>query len=323
MPELYDNTRVSSHRTCNRMYYLRHVLHITPSTSAVPLVFGSSWHEGMDIVWGEMKNVSDNAQLCEQAMTAWYKCWDENGLPRYSSEDLDLKFRTPETAQEMLYNYICQRRQFIEGVEVLSIEEPFAVPLYSDNADILYVGRLDKIFCWNNRVWVGEHKTSSAYKKAGGFRASFVDSFSPNSQVDGYLHALHMLHGDKAKGVMIDAALVYGTVHDAFMFIPIERQFSMLDAWLFETKNEIEKINQQREKLKAHESNRVVDYLPAFPKNTGACSNYNGCPYADICKTVCDPSTLEHIPLGFKREKWEPFKELHLDKIGVSEEIVT
>ena len=118
----------------------------------------------------------------------------------------------------------------------------------------------------------------------------FLDSFSPNSQIDGYLHAARILYGDEVKACWIDASLVHKTVHDEFKIIPIERQFTQLDSWLWETRHWIQEIEGNWNALSDHGPENQYDmsddpYMAAFPKNTGACQDFaRSCTYIDLCK---------------------------------------
>ena len=301
----YDNTRLSSYKSCPRLYYLRHEMDWATEGMSPPLIFGLSWHSAMDRAWEELGGGSDlsDEEVANLAYGAFLDCWTSEGyldpMDMATEEAEKLLPRHPSVALEMLYEYVAQRRVFLSNVEVLAIEKPFAVPLNPEDASLFYVGRFDKVF-----------------RHDGGFRASFVDSFSPNSQVDGYLHAAHMEYGDKVRGVWIDAALVHKTVHDRFQFIPIERQFAQLDSWLWETRQWIAQLegNQQA----ADDYSETDKYLPAFPKNTNSCMNYAGCPYAIICKAWPNPMG-RNIPSGFEVNPWSPFHVLGLSEIGLKE----
>ncbi|KKL54935.1 hypothetical protein LCGC14_2260390, partial [marine sediment metagenome] len=224
--------------------------------------------------------------------------------------------RTPGVAAEMIAHYIKQRKDFIKHVTVIEVEAPFAVPLDPDNPLLWYIGKVDKIVEWEGRIWGIEHKTTTSYKKNGPFKATFIDSFSPNSQIDGYLHSLHMNYGDKVKGILIDAALVHKQVHDGFKFIPILRATEQLDAWLWEARNWILRI--QLEDHSLEEDEQQDTHMKAFPKNTDACQDFfTNCTYINECKGRSNPLTYVNPPEGMVVKKWEPFDLLNLDKIGM------
>ena len=319
----FDNTRIKDFRTCPRKFYFRHSRNWAGTGFMPALVFGSAWHEAMDIVW-EIMSKNDPQKLRTQEVAecgyeAFLTCWVENGGPDPKESDpfeLDrLQPRVPMNALEMLYAYVDERRALFSrpGFELLAVEQPFAVPLDPEDATLFYVGRMDKIFAIKDEIYVGEHKTSSLYSKASTFRSTYIDSFSPDSQIDGYLHAAHMLYGDKAKAVWVDAALVHKTVHDGFVLIPVERQHAQLDAWLWEARYWIHQIEVNCS-LTIDDEN---SYMSAFPKNTNSCQDFaRNCPYIDLCKMWSNP-TVKEQPAGFENEPWSPFDRLELNKIGL------
>ena len=319
----YDNTRVSSFRTCPRSYMFRHMLHWTPKSKSFALTFGSGWHEGMDVIWREISKDTDMdaTELAKLAMEGFMEAWKGDGHPGIDDMNFGIDqpwgFRSPMTALEMYLEYIDERRNFFKNdFELVDIERPFAVPLSPTDDSLFYVGRLDKTFRSRGKLYIGEHKTTTAYKKDGPFMYAFLESFSPNSQVDGYMFGGRMIYGEKLKGIMVDAALVHKTIHDAFRFIPVERQFAQLDAWLWETHYQIDQIEANITAYEEAEPGN--DYLAAFPKNTTSCANYGGCIYRGLCKMWANPKGKE-CPPGFKEEKWSPFEKLELAKIGLEE----
>jgi len=333
----YDNTRIKCFRACPRKYYFRHVLDWTREGFVPPLTFGGAWHAAMDVVWRECCRFSDN-----NSSIIARKAYEEGFLPKWleeggphpdemGSDELDaLKARTPMVALEMLHNYVDERRGFLSEIELLAIEQPFAVPLDPEDETLFYVGRLDKVFKMKGGIYVGEHKTTSLYAVAGGFRSQFLDSFSPNSQIDGYLHALHMLYPKEAKAVWIDAALVHKNHHDVFKFLPIERQIDQLDSWLWETKDWIRQIKEQslhldqfNNRAEYNLTTKIVEqdlaYMSAFPKNTDSCQDFNrSCTYINLCKAWSNPIDHE-VPEDFIVNKWSPFERLELERIGLEE----
>lgn len=314
----YDNTRVEAYRDCPRKHYYRHVRHWTNISTAIALINGSSWHDAMDTIWGNAhdKSISDR-DLAQKALQSYVDRWVKDGMPHPKDMTLEQQDqfapRGPHYAAEVLLNYVMQRRRFIQDGEILAIERPFIVPIFDDNDQILYVGRLDKVFRSRGEgTLVIEHKTTTQFYKTSGLRQSYLDSFSPNSQVDGYGYASRFLY-ENVKGVWVDIAVFNKTVSDQFKFLPIDRQFAMLDGWLNEVRIWINKIEAERAAY------ATLKLKGAYPKNTSHCGSYGGCTYRDICKFYADPDSIE-VPTGFKVEKWEPFDVLHLEKLGLEKE---
>lgn len=325
----FDNTRLSYMKDCERKFYYRHRRHWRPQGTAIALVFGLAWHEAMEVVWPAINRGEPEDSAFQAGMAAFEKRWVEESLPSFAEWDMEHndKFspRTPGVAAEMLYNYILRRGNWIRECEILAVEMPFAVPLEVHDENLFYIGRIDKVVRHRTDGLLGiEHKTTTAYKKDGGFRRDYLESFSPNSQVDGYIHALKMQHGTLAKGVWVDAALVHKQVHDQFKFIPCERIFAMLNAWGFDTTSVIDRIEYEDHRLEEFQSSDEVhsaEFMPAFPKNTEMCdTKYGPCAYKDVCRFIPNPEKLSEPPDGYIEEKWEPFDILNLSQIGLQPE---
>lgn len=278
----------------------------------------------MNVIWAKAKDTSiPDMALLRLAYYAYCDHWKAEGLKDPDKMTVDeiaaISPRGPQVAKEILWNYILKRRKFISEGEVLAIERPFAVPLLTRDdgtVEVYYVGRLDKVFRHpQHGIILPEHKTTSWYATDGYFRQEWIDSFSPNSQVDGYLFAGNILYDGKIKGVWVDGALFHKKVFEGIKWLVIDRQFEMIDNWLSETFQWIGKIKRDSE---IYAETGTLER--AFPKNTGSCGNYGGCPYRDICRFVVDPSKLNEPPHGFKVDPWNPFDVLKLEKLELEPE---
>ena len=311
---LYDNTRLSAYKRCPRFYYYRHVRHWEPTGRRLPLVFGSAWHAAMEVVWAAITPPAkppSKETVIKAAYAAFLQKWLEEGLPPPDQIDYETEKefapRTPAQGLEMIVGYVEHRYKHSMDFELKSVEKAFAVPLDPDQPDLFYVGKMDKIVVYRGKYLGIEHKTTTAYKKGGPFRGIFVDSFSPNSQVDGYLYALHMLFPDKVGGVWVDAALVHKS-EEGFMFIPVERQLQHLDSWLSDTLTWVRRV--EGDTQQAEEEKASAPYLSAFPKNTNSCWDFmSACPYLGMCKAYSNPKD-KPIPAGFIAKKWDPLEHL-------------
>ena len=294
----FDNSTLDSMRVCARRYYYSKVRRWKPDRTNIALVFGSGWHASMDFLW---------ANPLATAEEVWEKGFlvEWNKSEFVESDLFDTFPRTPARAFDMLKKYIERYQSWLEhNIEVVEIEKPFIVPLSESYQNLFYIGKWDKLYKEGKFYHIIDHKTSSS------FADSWLNSWSPNGQVDGYLYAGHMEYGDLFKSVLIDGALVSKTQID-FRRVPIERQIDMLDNWKWDVIDLIEQImyyeNRLSEERAAKESPK---FLKAFPKCTTSCTSYFGkCPYLDLCKYVPNPETYvgEDKPEGFVTDTWKPF----------------
>ncbi|MHB8413899.1 MAG: PD-(D/E)XK nuclease family protein [Acidiferrobacteraceae bacterium] len=298
----FDNTMLSSYKDCPRRYQIRHKLGWRGTGTAMPLIFGLSWHSAMDVVWA-FATKADPRELALAAIGQFLETWESEGLPaKPDIEQLEaLGNRNPSVAHEMLVNYIGARGPMLRSSKLIAAEQPFAVPL-PGTTDVWYIGRLDKVVQYNGQTLVIEHKTTSEYKKDGGFKSLYIEGWYSDSQVKGYQFGGSMFFPDLSQ-VWVDAALVHKTVHDAFRFVPVAHQRPLLEEWLTDTRDWVERIRRDSER----------NY---FPKNESACiGKFGACPFLDICRTTADPSKLDSPPSGYMEDHWEPFETLGLSKL--------
>ena len=309
--QCFDNTRISAYKECPRKYFLRHVMHWNSEGTANALVFGLSWHDGMDIVWthAHKHKIDDLAQMAQLSFLKTWEAWGLDPNPDLATMDR-MAPRNPSVAHEMYYNYIDQRWNMLQRSELLSAEQPFAVPM-PGLTDVWYIGRLDKAIQYEHQKLILEHKTTTAYATVGNFRSDYVDSWYSSSQVKGYQFG-GGLYYPGLDAVWVDAALVHKKIHDAFKFIPVSHKFNLLEEWIGDTKGWIYRIITDTDAYNAAGELRGG----VFPKNEDSCyGKYGTCPFLNICRAVADPTKLDNVPAGYVKEVWEPFSVLGLDKI--------
>jgi len=310
-PLYFDNTRVSAFFKCPRMYYFRHMRGWTKEGNRIALAFGGAWHVMMEVVWLEAgkEELTDNA-IAQLANEAFREKWQVEGFDP-DGINLDDK-RNPGLAKEMCLAYLKQYREWLKGVTVLCNEQPFIIPLgtTADGTPINYIGRWDKVFMDKYKsVYIGEHKTTSLYRKSGAaapFAYEFIQSFSPDSQVDGYQFGALAAFGKAFRGVVVDAALVHKTVR-GFTRIPVQRALANLESWAFDAKYWINEIYDNAAMLV--EAGDEDKYLKCFPKRTEHCQGkYGSCSFLDLCKYGApNPESVTEIPEGYISEPWDPF----------------
>lgn len=318
---LFDNTRLSDYKRCPRFFFFRHVLHWQPNGRKHPLVFGGAWHAGMDEIWRGVKQRLRDSTILSNAYDAFIEYWVNEGYPHPNEMDLssldEYGARTPGNARDKLAGYLKKRKQFIMSCDVLEIERAFAVPLDPEDDKLFYIGRIDKIVKMSDKHVRGiEHKTTTLMRLAGADRKqhkigpAFLDSFSPNSQVDGYIASLRILYPWAEKvDIFVDGTLVHKVGED-FQFVPIDRQPAQIDQWLWETHKWIDEIDRDHGLLE--EASESDSYLAAFPKNTNSCFDFNtSCPFISLCKARANPLTWgDDTPTGYSVKKWDPLEHI-------------
>ena len=314
---IFDSQVIQELIRCERKAYFHFVKDLNPQTGVwngwVPdreepaLVFGLAWHKAMDFVWvllhtGERRPLTLE-ELTAGALNAFLKEWDLWGLDHEAYYP-----RAPGRAMDMISVYLTQYAQIITTCELLSVEETFSVML-DPEGDVTYHGRMDKVIrhpVYNNKVLCMDHKTTSSFK-----RFNWMDSFSPNIQIDGYLHAGHSNYGEEFGGVIIDGAVVQKTDID-FTQIFVDRQFEQMDSWLWEMHYHMESFFKNYGMLLDFRSDPThqdrAAFMPAFPKRTIACSDFGGCPYLTLCKARANPETWDQPPHGFTQKSWNPLE---------------
>lgn len=310
---LFDNTRLSAFRKCPRYFYYRHVRHWEPTFTRIPLDFGGAWHTAMEIVWPAIVKGLPKAQIIEMAYHAFVTEWVARGQPEpkdisYELEK-DMSPRTPAVALEMISDYVTERYNRIQDVEIVSIEKAFVVPLDPEDDTLFFIGKLDKVVrerAGRGKIRGIEHKTTTSYKKDGKFKTSFIDSFSPNSQVDGYIYSLHMTYGtENVAGVWVDAALVHKT-ETGFLFIPVEKRLEQTNMWLWTARYWIDMIEANTRQLETLSPDDP--YMAAFPQRTESCWDFNApCEHLMTCKSWANPIGKDP-PNGFREHKWDPLE---------------
>lgn len=323
----FDNSMLDAFRACPRKYLYSQVLNWKPDVISHDLVFGLSWHSAMDVVWlNANKNVDDNSLLL-LAMVAFMDTWYEhypnekdNEQAMFAGSEDDRFPKTPGRAKDMLFHYIRKKRKDIASYKVVGVETPFIVPL-PEFDNVFYIGRKDKTYEVEGRGVVDvDHKTS----KTDGDK--WAQTFFPNSQMDGYMYAGYLQHGDKYWGVEIDGALCQkGSAKSAredyppgigFMNVPIQRTLGFVESWLWDATFLIKQIQNHLEMLS--ECTMEDNYLRAFEKHTTGCGYFRGCEYRTLCKYYENPLKFgDKVPSGFKVAKWEPFNILDVTKKAI------
>ena len=284
--------------------------------------FGSAWHAGLDALytafyeaksaqnprssaWNGARQSDEFAfAMAEVASHAFLQLWTDAGWPAEPDPDQynSFKARTPTKAREMFFYYYKELAEHMNRWTLVQTEKPFCVPLDPDK-EIFYSGRIDKVIEDElGTLWLLEHKTSTMFSTTSGFRNDFVQSFSPNSQVEGYMYAIRFLQsqGDLPDqnfgGVYVDASLVHKTQFH-FKRIPVYYDEMLVAEWLADVRYWHKAFGQSKE-------------TNVFPRSSNNCFNkYSQCTYLHLCRThpsIQKWSGSDEPPEGFVENEWSP-----------------
>jgi hypothetical protein len=299
----FDNSTLDAFRTCPRYYYFKHIRRFNPLGLRPPLIFGSSWHSAMDFFWPAATKGVNKKEIIEGSLSNFMNFWNASGITEL--EELDLYPRTPTRALEVLISYYDRYGEDFKRFRILDVEKPFIIPLTSDEQKLMYIGKIDKVTEEERieDICIWDHKTASL------LGSMWTNGFAPNSQMDGYHHAGKMLYGRKFSTIVIDGVQIHKTKID-FQRLPICRQTTQIERWLWETLEWIEEIRYNEELLLSYrDSPEHLEFLPAFKCNTKMCANQYGksCIYRDLCTFQNNPEDHE-ITECYEEDLWQPFK---------------
>ena len=309
----YDNSTLHDFKTCMRFGYLRHIRGWSQEQKSPALIFGSAWHAAMDVVWGACTGgQTPNAEaLLETAAAAFERAWVEEGGPAVIQVTHMKQWqpRLPSVGRLMLEAYIVARARALAGLDIVESEKPFAVSIAPD---VWYVGKRDKLVRSRatGKHTVIDHKTT-AWGSRKGFWDVWAQTWSPKSQIDGYLFSAGVEYPRMNASAWIDGALVH--MADRFFdWIVVSRAKEHLDAWLWETRFWIKTVEQHKAALE----DQTGPFMAAFPKNDSACVQFNRtCPYLDVCKMHANPAQKKDPPAGMVEQHWSPLTGAELEEL--------
>lgn len=276
-----DYTKMSDFMRCPYYFYFRHMLHLVPLTKPPPLVFGSAWHAGLEVLHKDGTLVEAQSKFKEM-----------------HQDNPDDDMRTTARGVKMLELYTVKYKY--DPYKILYAESPFHIAL----GDFILCGKCDAI----TRHKVDGHIYLKEVKTATRTGASYFRKFQFNYQIDIYTIGTLELIGD-CVGALIDVAKVTKKppTLDHFERDLASRSFPMLDVAKKHIINIVKSMEALENYFKMMEGEGVPWDAPDwafgyFDKER--CQDYGRCVYFDICRTNIDKRALKM----FKKVRWNPEK---------------
>ena len=293
-----DASKVQAFMQSPRAFFYSHVLGWRAEGKNVHLGFGGAVHNAMEVL--ARKGYGKDA--VKEAQESFFDTFVELFPDVREWEDFSPK--NPEKAMKMLAAYADNYRLEDADEKVLYVEIVGAVPISSAR---VFHFKLDTLIKKGLKYFSREHKTT---KYMG---AQWEKQWQNKFQVEGYNFALHTIGPTLVErfgpgtvtGVQVNGIAVYKRQEAVFNRIQINRGPEALEMFVTTANTWVDAIERELEVLAEESPDDNV--MRAFPCNTECCTMYNGCPYADICRSVPNPLTLvENPPLEYEIEFWDP-----------------
>lgn len=331
----YDNTKLSTWRSCDLMGYLRHHLNLVQDASgkSAALEYGGVWHLCMDDLYTH-KDLMKTVLL-----------WSELYYPIFEqleqTDPVNAAKHSVEMGATALKAYWEYWQDDIESMELLAVEQFFAMDLElnessstcpdcngegnywnrktQDQDDCrmcngkgwiigpMYCGKVDKVFRdKHSGLVVGmDHKTTSFLSSAT------IAAFKVSQQFRGYVYWLkhHSPWKDEcAEYFYYDLVLKTKTKYNPdgvpFFRDSTLAQESFLQEWLSDTIKHVKHVQQSINIARA-----TQHYADLPRQNSNSCNNFNRiCSYYDLCSSPREQrATL--IDQLYEIKEWNPLSE--------------
>jgi len=297
--DILDSTKLSRYASCPRKYFFSDVLGWTSEVPSQTLHFGVAAHAAMEVI---MRNGCTPAAYAD-AIDVF-----DVGYRKHFPPETDVQFehRNPQTLRQALAIYVCENAG--EQWEVIDIEKIVQVPITDEE---LITCKIDCIACSkkDGLIYAIDHKFSKVQQWW------WHDSWKLRTQSFAYIYALEMLYGpEEVGGFLVNGFFLQKSYKDGRPNVSFNRSLVtksalQITAWLRRTERLIERINNDYKALRRCTKDDSV--MSAFPINDTACVQYNKlCSFHQLCDAWQNPAAKEDVlPVGFKREHWNPLKD--------------
>jgi hypothetical protein len=311
--DVQDSTKVKAFMSCQRAYFYEYVLGWRREAPNNHLIFGSSWHLGLEVIHKSDEYTANKAMEAYDAFLADYR-------KTYAPDHDELFFpKTPERALEAFAHYVARHG----GDEYKTVIHPEHGPLTEIAATVM-VGayliylRMDTLRKGPLGYQALEHKTLQS-------NWNWVDQWELDYQPNLYTHAMYcMFPPEEVHEVLIRGTFFTknkgtrgGKIID-FIEAPVRKTPDQMDVWYQNFIWWLDMIKVNFEWLSQDKVDQKV--MRSFPMNTTSCTKYFGCPYKDFCAFWDNP--LRHAdqpPIGFDIFRWDPSEKTASVEIDLTE----
>jgi hypothetical protein len=275
---ILDWSSIDKFQNCHKLAWYKFVNGYTPVEESLALTLGSCFHHALE-VWDETGG-DDGA-----ALVAFANLAKSAGMPEKPSAEMRTadKKRTIVNGLDILQGYFNKWRSELKEETTIAREVGFALPLPS-NPKTIVCGKMDKKFTRSGTRRIRDYKSASSI-------ANNIATFArPNNQAQIYMWADSVISDERPELFDFD-----------FLLVAVEKRNyeRVLITW---NKWDIEQMLFDLECL-----DKDIRYClknNAWPRSTGRCRDFGGCPFLGVCN-VSNPEAL--LEAEFRVEYWRPY----------------
>lgn len=294
--QVLDSTKLQCYQACPRQYFFEYVLGWRADRQSNHLVFGQAWHSALEHIYKNGMKPESIYDGFQEFLKVYRQEFPDNTDEWFGG-------KSPAAALQGLIEYANQNVEDVYRYKVLATEVSDNLPITEQDSIVV---KLDAVLqnVDTGRITIMEHKTGSA---AGQWWAR---QWHLSLQVGAYIAACNHFYEVEDTPCIVDGTFFLKTKRTFQRELVMRSQESLLN-WANTVLSLINRIERDFEIL-ADEDGESCRTQKSFPQNPGACSNYGGCQFHDLCTCVANPveaAANGRMPGGFKEYWWEPDKQ--------------
>ena len=304
----WDSTSLKALYSCERLYAFQFIEDYVSSESSVHLVFGGIYAAALElyhrsVAQGAAHDEALHACVRYALVESWLHSLSLSGerIPNTGQPHPVFSTTNTKTREGLIRTIVWYLEHFrgshistlITSSGAAAVEYSFKLEL---SPSILYCGHIDRVVTDGRYSYIQDQKTTGAT-----IGANYVSKYDLDIQMSGYTYAGKIIYNAPIAGVMIDAAQV-ATDFSAFFRGFTFRSNDALEEWRDESLSRLATIRAKSARY-AEEGD-----IGVFAPNFTACTNYGGCPFAEVC---AKPRGLRKrfLESNFTRRKpWNPLE---------------
>lgn len=302
---ILDSTKLQSFAACPRQYFFEYVLGWRSDRPSNHLVFGQAWHSALEYLYSQGNFDPATQAIAFRHFLATYR----KEFPETTDEWFGGK--TPLAALEALVEYCQNYASDLYAYKVLATEVIDQLDITGTGEYVITV-KLDGVFqdTSTNKIVIMEHKTGSS---SGQYWAT---QWHLSLQVGAYIAACNHYYGQDETPCIVDGIFFLKTKRNFQREIVIRSADSMKN-WENTVVTLMDRIEANYQMLGNYDDTKYA-IQKSFSQNPGACSNYGGCQFHELCTCNSNPLALYEAggrkpPIGYKEFWWNPLAQERKD----------